>query len=212
MYLSTLGLSEKHRETRSTKQSRARETGNGETKLDKNHFQKGSKSSNLKSLHNTKTKEENSCKKTHNNMEEVEEPSPPPPPPKKWSFPSSINLGSCIGGVPIKLHLTFFLLLLLELIGSFRYAGQFPLYILFVFVLYGPVLLITVLMHEFGHVWMTKRQGGEVGGIVLWVSWIRERTYILLPLFASYTHDMNLHSSSTYSSAPWWICSLWTHR
>ena len=145
-------------------------------------------------------------------MEEVEEPSPPPPPPKKWSFPSSINLGSCIGGVPIKLHLTFFLLLLLELIGSFRYAGQFPLYILFVFVLYGPVLLITVLMHEFGHVWMTKRQGGEVGGIVLWVSWIRERTYILLPLFASYTHDMNLHSSSTYSSAPWWICSLWTHR
>lgn len=39
---------------------------------------------------------------------------------------------------------------------------------LFVVVLYGPVLLLTVLIHEFGHIFATKRQGGEVGGIVLW--------------------------------------------
>jgi len=39
---------------------------------------------------------------------------------------------------------------------------------LFVVVLYGPVLLLTILVHEFGHVFATKRQGGEVGGVVLW--------------------------------------------
>lgn len=41
---------------------------------------------------------------------------------------------------------------------------------LFVVVLYGPVLMLTVLIHEFGHVFATKRLGGEVGGVVLWVS------------------------------------------
>ncbi len=86
------------------------------------------------------------------------------------SFPRSISLGSCIGGVPIKLHLSFFLLVLLELISSIRLAGEFPLYMLFVVVLYGPVLMLTVLIHEFGHVFATKRLGGEVGGVVLWVS------------------------------------------
>jgi len=84
------------------------------------------------------------------------------------SFPHSISLGSCIGGVPIKLHLSFFLLVLLELISSIRIAGEFPLYTLFVVVLYGPVLMLTVLIHEFGHVFATKRMGGEVGGVVLW--------------------------------------------
>jgi len=39
---------------------------------------------------------------------------------------------------------------------------------LFVVVLYGPVLMLTVLIHEFGHVFATKRLGGEVGGIELW--------------------------------------------
>lgn len=39
---------------------------------------------------------------------------------------------------------------------------------LFVVVLYGPVLMLTVLIHEFGHIFATKRLGGEVGGVVLW--------------------------------------------
>ncbi len=86
----------------------------------------------------------------------------------KRSFPSSISLGSCIGGIPIKLHLTFFILLVIELISSFRYVNQFPIYILFVVVMWGPILFVTVLVHEFGHALTNKRQGGEVGGIVLW--------------------------------------------
>ena len=88
----------------------------------------------------------------------------------RWKFVTSISLGSCIGGVPIKLHLSLFYLLLLEFISSARLASQFPLYMLFTVVLYGPVLLLTVLVHELGHVFATKRLGGQVGGIVLWVS------------------------------------------
>ena len=49
---------------------------------------------------------------------------------------------------------------------------------LFVVVLYGPVLLLTILVHEFGHVFATKRQGGEVGGVVLWVSKIHSYMYL----------------------------------
>ena len=94
--------------------------------------------------------------------------------PKKSLIPSAISLGSCIGGVPIKLHLSFFFLLLLEFFSSIRLAGDFPLYMLFVVVLYGPVLMLTVLIHEFGHIFATRRYGGEVGGIVLWVSRIYE--------------------------------------
>ena len=37
------------------------------------------------------------------------------------SVPSAIPLGSCIGGVPIKLHLSFFLLLAIEFFNSIRY-------------------------------------------------------------------------------------------
>ena len=39
---------------------------------------------------------------------------------------------------------------------------------LFVFILYGPILLVTVLTHEMGHVIMNRRCGGETGGIYLW--------------------------------------------
>ena len=45
---------------------------------------------------------------------------------------------------------------------------DYPAYILFVFILYGPILLLTVLTHEMGHVMMNKKCGGETGGIYLW--------------------------------------------
>jgi len=57
---------------------------------------------------------------------------------------------------------------------------------LFVVVLYGPVLLLTILVHEFGHVFATKRQGGEVGGVVLWVSKIHSYMY----LYTLHVYDM----------------------
>lgn len=78
----------------------------------------------------------------------------------------ALNLGSCIAGIPIRLHYTFFLLLAIELISSLRYGE--PLFILLLFLLYGPILLITIIVHELGHALTTKKLGGEVGGIILW--------------------------------------------
>ncbi|KAL7539245.1 hypothetical protein ACHAWF_006345 [Thalassiosira exigua] len=97
-----------------------------------------------------------------------------PPPPSSQSAsprsrpPSAVSLGSCVAGVPVTLHYSFFVLLLLYVINAILQNGGYPLYILFVVVLYGPVLLLTIVVHEFGHVLTTKKLGGSVGGIVLW--------------------------------------------
>mmetsp|Transcript_44963 Transcript_44963/g.66166 ORF Transcript_44963/g.66166 Transcript_44963/m.66166 type:complete len:308 (+) Transcript_44963:210-1133(+) len=82
------------------------------------------------------------------------------------SFGRSVNLGSCIYGIPIKAHWSFFALLgVVMLSGIIRFD---PLYLALVFLLYGPILLITVIVHELGHAITTKKLGGTVGGIVLW--------------------------------------------
>lgn len=83
--------------------------------------------------------------------------------------PSAVNLGSCIAGIPITLHYTFFLLCALYFIDAFlTHRTDYPAFMLFVVVLYGPVLFLTVLIHELGHAITTKKLGGEVGGIILW--------------------------------------------
>mmetsp|Transcript_5925 Transcript_5925/g.13033 ORF Transcript_5925/g.13033 Transcript_5925/m.13033 type:complete len:299 (+) Transcript_5925:32-928(+) len=82
--------------------------------------------------------------------------------------PSAVSLGSCVSGIPVTLHYSFFLLLLLEFVNAVRLSGTYPMYMLFVAALYGPVLLLTIVVHEFGHALVAKRLGGSVGGIVLW--------------------------------------------
>jgi Zn-dependent protease len=72
-----------------------------------------------------------------------------------------------MAGIPVTLHYSFFLLLFIEVFISLRYM-KWPLFILFVVVLYGPVLLLTIVVHEFGHALTTKKLGGRVEGIVLW--------------------------------------------
>lgn len=42
------------------------------------------------------------------------------------------------------------------------------MYIAFILTLYGPVLLLTVVVHELGHALTTKKMGGQVEGITLW--------------------------------------------
>ncbi|KAL3781314.1 hypothetical protein ACHAWO_002080 [Cyclotella atomus] len=78
----------------------------------------------------------------------------------------SISLGS-IRSIPITLHYSFFLLLIVELFISLRYT-MYPMYILFILILYGPILLFTVVVHELGHAFTTKKMGGQVEGITLW--------------------------------------------
>lgn len=83
--------------------------------------------------------------------------------------PSTVNLGSCIAGVPVTLHYSFFILLIFYFFDAFlSYRTNYPMYMVFVLVLYGPVLFLTILVHEFGHALTTKKLGGSVGGIVLW--------------------------------------------
>lgn len=64
------------------------------------------------------------------------------------------------------LHYTFFLLLLIELLASARYV--YPPFSLFMFILYGPILFLTIVIHELGHALATRALGGECSGIVLW--------------------------------------------
>eukprot|EP01082_Thalassiosira_pseudonana_P006101 g5470.t1 g5470 contig2:598802-599201(+) len=61
---------------------------------------------------------------------------------------SAISLGSCIGGIPVTVHYSFFLLLLIEFANAVRYTA-YPMFMLFVVVLYGPVLLLTVVVVSF---------------------------------------------------------------
>lgn len=81
---------------------------------------------------------------------------------------TTANLGSCLGGIPVRLHYSFFSLLVIEFVYALRYHAGAPWFLLFVVVLYGPVLLLTVLAHEFGHALTAQRLGGSASGIVLW--------------------------------------------
>lgn len=79
---------------------------------------------------------------------------------------ASVKLGSCCFGIPITLHYTFFLLLVIELLASIRYMHAS--FSFFMFMLYGPILLLTIVIHELGHAVATKKLGGECSGIILW--------------------------------------------
>jgi len=77
-----------------------------------------------------------------------------------------IKLGSCLFGIPITLHYSFFVLLGVE--TAFSIFRNKIAWTFFVILLYGPILLITIIIHELGHSLVTLKLGGRVGGIVLW--------------------------------------------
>jgi hypothetical protein len=57
-----------------------------------------------------------------------------------------------VAGIPVRLHYSFFLLLLLEFASSllnYKYeSNSYPLYILLIVTMYGPVLLVTILVSD----------------------------------------------------------------
>jgi Zn-dependent protease len=59
----------------------------------------------------------------------------------------------------------FIVFLALQVVGSILYGGLWPLYW---FLLLGPILLFTVLIHELGHSLAARQVGGKVEGILLW--------------------------------------------
>ena len=75
----------------------------------------------------------------------------------------SIRLGR-LAGVEIKLHLTFFLLLLWDAYRSYLQGGRPLMLFSLVFV---PALFGCVLLHEFGHIFMARRFGIATRDVLL---------------------------------------------
>lgn len=79
---------------------------------------------------------------------------------------ASLPLGS-VAGVPIRVHITLPLLLVLGILAEgldmFSWAA-----VGWAALMYGPILLVTVLIHELGHALAAKRLGGQAEGILLW--------------------------------------------
>src|SRR5258708_28099018 len=71
---------------------------------------------------------------------------------------------SRFGGTEIRIHLTFVVLLLFLLLYEVNRGG--PRVITRVFVITGFVLL-SAMLHEFGHTWVSARQGFPIKGFVL---------------------------------------------
>ncbi len=65
----------------------------------------------------------------------------------------------------LRFVVTFFVVLAAQLLGSLAYGGNM---VLLWFLLLGPVLLLTVLVHELGHCLAARSVGSEVQGILLW--------------------------------------------
>ena len=70
----------------------------------------------------------------------------------------SIPLGSCCCGIPIRLHWTFVAWLLLRILESWRDSNNVNWLLLNV-ILYGPILLITLIAHVMGHAMVNRLYG-----------------------------------------------------
>jgi Zn-dependent protease len=75
-----------------------------------------------------------------------------------------MSIGS-IKNVPIKLHATYLILLSFSILNALPHGLQPMIESVLV---YGPLLLITILMHELGHSFMSLRLGCDVECIILW--------------------------------------------
>jgi len=75
----------------------------------------------------------------------------------------SVRIGS-IRGIPLRVHYTFPVLWILL---TFSYAPQGEAMAL-ACILYGPVLSLTILIHELGHCAASQINGSEVHGILFW--------------------------------------------
>jgi hypothetical protein len=76
-------------------------------------------------------------------------PTPAPAPTQRnqpWYTKGSLPLGSCIMGIPIYLHWSFFALLGIMLLSTLLYNASDPEYWALIALLYGPILLVTIII------------------------------------------------------------------
>ena len=75
------------------------------------------------------------------------------------AIPSSLSLSCCcpkICNANVRMHLTSIFLILITFLASLRYVTTYPLYSVLVLILFGPVLIITTLIHECAHLCMSR--------------------------------------------------------
>ncbi|MFT4567533.1 MAG: Zn-dependent protease/predicted transcriptional regulator [Saprospiraceae bacterium] len=77
---------------------------------------------------------------------------------------SSLTLGT-ISGIPVKVHWSFSIVLLLA--GYVAYTEGLSIYPAFLFFSFIGFLFVFVVMHEFGHVFMARRYGVTTRDIIL---------------------------------------------
>lgn len=70
-----------------------------------------------------------------------------------------------LGGVALHIHRLWFLFLLFSCLGALQISVLFAVYS---FILGGPILFSTILVHELGHASMAVYLGGSVHRILLW--------------------------------------------
>ncbi|EIE24679.1 hypothetical protein COCSUDRAFT_65471 [Coccomyxa subellipsoidea C-169] len=76
----------------------------------------------------------------------------------------TIPLGSLFG-IPVRLHFLFVVALFLAVLSQAFVSAQS---VAWAVVLFGPILLLTVYIHELGHCLASRKVGAEVHGILLW--------------------------------------------
>lgn len=80
----------------------------------------------------------------------------------------SCGMGTCFGGIRTTVHWSFFLVWIFQIvIVIIQYTDSWK-YIINIAVLWGPVLLLTVLLHEWGHIVRNRSFGGTCSFITLW--------------------------------------------
>jgi len=83
----------------------------------------------------------------------------------------TVYAGSCCCGIPVYLHYYLFAVVVFQVfyaLFSIGFTNAGMLYALWSFLLYGPILFGTVLMHELGHCAAAYIVGGHAEQILLW--------------------------------------------
>lgn len=91
--------------------------------------------------------------------------------------PSSIPIGCCCPKIccnnsNVRIHVTSIFLLLITFLASLQYITTYPLYCVLTLTVFGPVLTITTLIHEWAHLcmsrWLLLEAADTQTEIILW--------------------------------------------
>lgn len=81
---------------------------------------------------------------------------------RAWYTKGSIPLpAKCLCGIPTYIHYSFFLVMVIMLLSALIGHSSDPAYWGLIALVYGPILLVTIIIHELSHA-MVNRWLGEL--------------------------------------------------